>query len=300
MTGIKKTEHVPVLLNEVLENLKITKNGWYIDGTFGLGGHSREIIKKEGRVLGLDQDKETINKGTVEYRGEIKSGALILEKASFSTLKTVAAKHNIIPKGILLDLGFSSWQLDQSGRGFSFSKNEIMDMRMDPENQGVRACDLVNGLYENELFKLISTYGEDPLAKQIASKIVAKRKTHRIEIATELATLIEDVYKHYYHNKSLKNPATKTFQALRIVVNDEINSLIQGMQSALEVLENKGKLAIITFHGLEDRTVKKTFAAWEKYGRGNLVYKKPIYPSDEEISQNLRSHSAKLRIFNKN
>jgi len=299
MTGIKNTNHIPVLLTEVIESLNIKPKEWYVDGTFGFGGHSKVIIQRGGNVLGMDQDSQVIAQVRLTYSQEIKQNRLILENANFSTLKDIAAKHQIVPSGILLDLGYSSWQLDESGRGFSFLKNEILDMRMDPQNQAVRACDLINGLYEKELWQMITNFGEDPLAKQIAKKIVEKRKLGKIETTIQLGTIVNDVYRHYYRGKSLKNPATKTFQALRIVVNDEINVLEKGLQAAMEILKPNGNLAVITFHGLEDRLIKQRFAQWSKDGLGKNYYKKPIYPSALELSENPRSHSAKLRVFSK-
>jgi len=289
--------HIPVLLEETITALAIKADQWYVDGTFGFGGHSREIIKRGGKVLGIDQDEESLKNAVKIFESEINKGKLVLEKSNFRSLAEIASKALVKPLGILLDLGFSSWQLDQSGRGFSFLKNEFLDMRMDPTNQAVKAKDLVNGLYEKELGKLIDSYGEDPLAFQIARYLIRKRKEKPIENTFDLANLIRDVYKHYYHGRSSTNPATKTFQALRIAVNDEINALKEGLEGAINILASGGVLAVITFHGLEDRTVKKTFQHWTDLDLGVLVSKKAIIPSEEELKQNPRSHSAKLRVF---
>jgi len=299
MTGIKKTDpvHIPVLLKETVLALNIQPEMWYVDGTFGWGGHSREIITMGGRVLGLDQDKESINLAKKQFDKEIKEGRLILEQGNFRSLSAYAAKHNLKPEGVLLDLGFSSWQLDQSGRGFTYMRNEPLDMRMDPHNYSVKARDLVNGLYENELAKLIQSYGEDPLAKMIAKQIVKLRKIKAIETTTELAQIIRDVYRHYYHSRSSTDPAAKTFQALRIAVNDEMNALREGLSCAMEILKSGGRVAVISFHGLEDRIVKKMFQDWVEKEEAELFLKKPALPDESELRANSRSHSAKLRVL---
>ncbi len=297
MTGIQRTVHYPVLLKESIDSLDVCPNAWYIDGTFGFGGHSKEILSRGGKVLGIDQDKQTIEIAEKDFSESVKSGSVILKHANFRTLKEVTQTLKIKPEGVLLDLGYSSWQLDESSRGFSFLKDEPLDMRMDPQNQGVRARDLVNGLYEKELSKLIESYGEDPLARQIAKQIVKQRSLRHIETTFELASIIRDVYKHYYHSRSSKDPATKTFQALRIAVNDEINALKEGLRGAFEIVSAGGCVAVITFHGLEDRVVKKQFQAWIDSEQAKQSDKKPTLPSQNELIANPRSHSAKLRII---
>jgi 16S rRNA (cytosine1402-N4)-methyltransferase len=293
---ITSNYHTPVLLKEAIDGLQVKPAEWYVDCTLGGGGHTKEILLRGGKVLGIDQDKSALKAAGENLKN---AGEVIFVQTNFSHLEEVVKKHNINPLGVLFDLGVSSHQFSGQGRGFSFQIDEPLDMRMDVENQTVTARNLVNGLYEKELEKLIATYGEDPLAKRIASAIVRARGVKPIETTFELSEVVSEVYRRVYRKPSRINAATRTFQALRIAVNDEINVLKDGLEGASKVLVSGGRCAVITFHGLEDKIVKTSMLRWEKKGLGETITKKPFIPSEEEVSKNPRSRSAKLRIFEK-
>ncbi|MGI5828503.1 MAG: 16S rRNA (cytosine(1402)-N(4))-methyltransferase RsmH [Patescibacteria group bacterium] len=288
--------HTPVLLEEAVDALNVQIGQWYVDCTLGGGGHTKEIVRRGGKVLGIDQDKDSL----AEARENLKeAGEVRFQKANFSALEAIVREENITPAGVLFDLGVSSHQLSGQGRGFSLQVDEPLDMRMDPETQTVTARNLVNGLYEKELEKLITTYGEDPLAKRIAAAIIRTRSSKPIETTRELADLVAEVYKKTYRKPSRIHPATRTFQALRIAVNDEINVLKEALVASLKVLKPRGRCVVISFHGLEDKVVKTSFRVWETKTLGKTLTPKPIIPNEEEIYKNPRSRSAKLRIFEK-
>lgn len=290
--------HTSVLLQEVLENLSIKKGKHYIDATLGGGGHTFAIAQAGGNVLGIDQDKDAL--AYVQKRLDADETSLQnhikLVQGNFSALLEIAKGNGYIHvAGILFDLGVSSHQLDEGERGFSFLKEAPLDMRMD-QRLSVTAKDLVNGLHKGELTELFQKYGEEPFAKRIAEKIVETRKTQPIAITTQLAQLVRECYPN---GKTKVHPATKIFQALRIAVNDELFSITTALPQALELLESKGRIAVITFHSLEDRIVKQTFVDFAAKGLGKIITKKPIEPNEEEIIANPRSRSSKLRIFEK-
>jgi len=290
--------HTSVLLQEAVDGLKVTKGKWYVDCTLGAGGHTKEIVSRGGNVLAIDQDKEAIVEAKKQLPEDVQEN-VVFRKANFSKLADIVTEENVKPAGVLFDLGVSSYQLTGNKRGFSFQVEEPLDMRMDPETQTVTVRSLINGLYEKEIEKLISLYGEDPLAKGIARAIVRARSLKPIETTVELAAIVGEVYKRAYRKPSKLNPATKTFQALRIAVNDEINALKDGLNAAVEVLQPGGRCVVISFHGLEDKTVKTTFTNWEQESKGIKITEKPVIPSVEEMEKNPRSRSAKLRIFEK-
>lgn len=285
--------HIPVLLKETIDFLNIKKGSKYIDATLGGGGHSLQIAKKGGRILGIDQDPEAVEFAQKNF---VSNGLeIITERASFTHLEEVAIKHGFKPaSGILFDLGVSSFQFDTPHRGFSFQEDSALDMRMDPD-LAVTAKDLVNGLTENELEKLFTVYGEENWSKAIAKKIAASRLHNQIKTTGELAGLIEQTvgFKEHIH------PATRVFQALRIAVNDEINSLKDALPQAFDTLESGGRLVVISFHSLEDRVVKTNFNDLERDGKVVILTPKPILPDGEEADQNPRSRSAKLRAIEK-
>jgi len=263
----------------------------------GAGGHSLEIVKRGGIVLGIDQDKDAIEEVKSRIQNsEFRIGEEItIVQGNFSKIAQIA-KENGFERvaGILFDIGVSSHQLDTNERGFSFMSQGPLDMRMDT-NLGVSAADLVNGLTKGELIELFTKYGEEYNAKKIAEAIAQARETNPIRTTTELADIISQIVP-----KSGKiHPATKVFQALRIAVNDELNSLEQGLRQAAELLDSNGRLVVITFHSLEDRIVKKTFEELEEGKLGKVITDKPIVPTDEEIIANRRARSAKMRIFQK-
>jgi 16S rRNA (cytosine1402-N4)-methyltransferase len=290
--------HTSVLLQETIEQLQIKAGGKYIDGTIGGGGHTFEILKHGGRVLGLDVDEEAlefVEKG-LGIRDQELGENLILVNGNFRDIDKIAREYRFNNvSGILLDLGISSHHVDEAERGFSFLKDGPLDMRMD-KNLGVTAEDLVNGLTKNELYELFTKFGEEGFARVISNSIVNARKIKKIETTAELAQVIKRAVP--YAKKGI-HPATKAFQALRIAVNDELNSISETLPKALSLLESSGRLAIISFHSLEDRIVKQAFIGFEEKHLGRIITKKPIVPSDEEINENNRSRSSKLRVFEK-
>jgi len=295
--------HSPVLLKEVIENLKIKKNGKYIDGTVGGAGHSEAILKLGGNILGIDYDPEALN-----YAREHLSAACPfpdesreldaswrLVRGNFKNLGKIAKENNFQPvDGILLDLGVSSHQLETPERGFSFNSDESLDMRMDPELK-VTAQDLINVLNKGELEKLFQKFAQEKRSRQLAEAIVDARSVSPIKTGRQLAEIILKV--KYKTGKI--NPATQIFQALRIAVNDEINNLKEVLPEALKILKPGGRLAIISFHSGEDRIVKQFFRDQEEKGLIKKIFKKPLSPSFEEVKANPRSRSAKLRVAEK-
>jgi len=291
-----KKIHVPVLLDETINSLNIDPKGFYIDCTLGDGGHSFEIFKKlskDGLLISIDQDQHAIDFVKDYYKEEIK-GNWIFEKSNFSKIKNIASKYSKNADGILMDLGISSRQLEESfNRGFSYlEEDEPLDMRMD-EDLAVKAKDLLVVLPEKELTKLFTVFGEEKFARKIASEI--KRKITDINTVGDLTRLVYRVVPAAH--QSSKNPSRRVFQALRIAVNDELNSLKQGLDNSFEILNINGRISVITFHSLEDRIVKDFFNNSVDSGKGVLLYENVIAPTDNEIRENPRSASAKLRTI---
>lgn len=290
--------HIPVLLKETGEFLNIRKGGKYIDATLGLAGHSLEILKRGGWVLGIDVDEESLGKarGMIQEAGFLE-GAIIVQ-GNFKDIRGIAVDNKFVPcNGVLFDLGMSSWQLEESGRGFSFQRDEPLDMRMD-KSSAVTAADLLNGLSRDELAKLFQKYGEEQSARRIASAAVRARTLRPFETTGDLARVIRGVMGDKGDGEKI-NPATKVFQALRIAVNDEINNLRSALPQAFEVLVRGGRLAVISFHSLEDREVKKFFLSLKRKATGDVITEKPTRPSVREIRENPRARSAKLRVVEK-
>jgi 16S rRNA (cytosine1402-N4)-methyltransferase len=289
--------HRPVLLNEVIEGLNIKPNGFYIDCTLGDGGHSNKILSQlssQGLLLSIDQDQHSID--FVKKYYEIPSNWLIVNDNFLNIKKIVKSiETDRKPLGILMDLGISSRQIEEEkGRGFSFQeKEQPLDMRMDEQLQ-VTALDLLKVLNEFELVKLFKMYGEEKHAKAIAKEI--KENISEISTVGDLTSLIYNVVPVA---KSNKDPSRRVFQALRIAVNDELNALKDGLDSAFEILKTDGRLVVITFHSLEDRIVKDYFTNKEKSSAGENLTKKPILPTEDEIKTNPRASSAKLRMLKK-
>ncbi len=307
--------HVSVLLNETIESLNIKPDGIYVDGTLGGAGHSFEICKRlneNGRLIGIDQDEDAINAATLKLM-QYNERAMII-RDNYKNLVTRVKELGIENvDGILLDIGVSSFQLDTKERGFSYmEKDAPLDMRMDNRNP-LTAEMIVNEYDENEIFKIIRDYGEDKFAKNIAKHIVAERSKGRIKTTGELAEIVRHaIPKKFWIDGP--NPAMRTFQALRIECNKELEVLTDSIDGMIDFLAPSGRLAIITFHSLEDRIVKEAFKRNEnpctcpkefpvcvcgKKSKGHVVTKKPITPSAEELEINSRSHSAKLRVFEK-
>lgn len=283
-----RQEHIPVLLKEVLEALNITPGKKYIDVTVGLGGHAFEIVKRGGIVLGVDRDPETIEK-LKESRDQGIKEKLVLISGSFGDIAQIAKENGFEQiAGILFDLGYSSWQLDQSGRGFTYAKDESLDMRYDLKTQIITAADIVNTATKEELVDILSTFGEEEHADRIVTKLIRSRPlgtTNQLVISIKTAVRDEE-----------NRHTARVFQALRIAVNDELDELKKALPVAIDLLETGGRMAVISFHSLEDRIVKQVLKESEKV---TIITKKPIVSTFEETKQNSRARSAKLRVAQK-
>lgn len=301
-------EHIPVLLEEVLGGLDIRPDGIYVDGTVGGAGHSRQIasrLTQGGMLIGLDRDPDAVQTAAERLAGY---PAKVLH-CNYSELRSALDSLGIgCVNGVLLDLGVSSHQLDEAERGFSYHQDAPLDMRMSQE--GLSARDIVNTWEQGEITKILWDYGEERFAPKIAAAIVRARESAEIETTGELAELIRSAIPQKFRRE--KNPCKKSFQAIRIAVNDEFGHLRKGLEAAFDALQPGGRLAVITFHSLEDRIVKRQFAAWcagctcppdfpqcvcGKKPKGRLVTRKAISASPEELQENRRSHSAKLRLI---
>ena len=286
--------HKPVLVKEVLENLNPKENENFIDGTVGEGGHANEILKRIGplgKLLGMDLDNSQIERSKVnlvDFKERI-----ILENYSYANVKEVVKRINFNPvNGILLDVGFSSWHLE-SKKGFTFQEDECLDMRYSEKND-LTARKIVNEYSENEIERILREFGEEIFSKQIARKILEKRKFKKIENTFELKNIIQEAISSKFKYSKI-HPATRTFQALRIAVNEELDNLTKFLPDAFDLLEKGGRIAVISFHSLEDRIVKNFFREKEKLNQIKILNKKPIVASSEEVIENPRSRSAKLR-----
>ena len=287
--------HIPVLIKEVLELLDPKENENFIDCTVGEGGHATLILEKNkplGKVLGIDLDENQIN----NCKLKIKDERLVLVNDSYINIKEIVEKIEFgTVNGVLLDLGYSSWQLEESGKGFSLQRNEVLDMRYNDE-QLLTAKIIVNEYSEDQIGKILKEYGEEKFAKQIAKKIVEERKIGKIESTLQLVEIIKKAISSK-HSYSKIHFATRTFQALRIAVNDELNNLNKVLPDIISVLSPKGRIVIISFHSLEDRIVKFFFKNREKEGSIKILTKKPLTAKFDELKANPRSRSAKLRAF---
>jgi len=287
--------HEPVLLNEVIQYLAVKKNGKYIDATVGGGGHAQAICNLNGQLLGIDCDPEALNSAR-EYLTTACPTSWRLASGNFKDLKQIALNNDFAKvDGVLFDLGVSSYQLTSARRGFSFNSDEPLDMRMDP-SLAVSAQDLVNGLTQKELEKLFWEMSQEYRFKRLAKAIIEQRRLKPIKTGRELSEII---IKAVGRGKSKIHPSTKVFQALRMVVNDELNNLRQALPQALELLKEKGRLVIISFHSGEDRIVKQFFKRMEEEEKLKILTEKPIGPREEELELNPRSRSAKLRAAEK-
>jgi 16S rRNA (cytosine1402-N4)-methyltransferase len=288
--------HIPVLLKETIEYLNVKPNTNFIDATFGEGGHSLEILKNNGprgKVLGIEVDKDLYKK---TKQREIPR--LILVNDSYVNLKKIVQERKFKPiSGIVFDLGMCSWHIDESRRGFSFLKNEPLDMRFDVNNS-LTAFEIINFWPSDEIEEIIRKYGEERYAKKISEAIREARKKERISSTLQLVNLLKRVLPRNYENHRI-HFATRTFQALRIAVNHELENIEKGIREGIEILNPQGRIVVISFHSLEDRIVKNIFKDFEKRGIIKILTKKPIIPSSEEIKQNYRAHSAKMRVAQK-
>ncbi len=291
--------HESVLLAETLDRLVTDKGGLYLDATLGLGGHSESLLKKlsaQGKVLGLDADPEAL--AEAGHRLQAHSGRFHSVRANFRSLGGVLEKEGFFPlSGAMFDLGVSSLQLDKPSRGFSFRFEGPLDMRLGPDG-GLTAEQIVNRWPAEQIAMLLTEFGEEPDAEKISRAIVARRAKKPFTTTLELADCVESVVPRTGHH-----PATRTFQALRIAVNQELEALTRGLETVVPYLKNGGRLCVITFHSLEDRIVKNVFASFVSQGScayiGKGDAKSAIVPTEEEIARNPRSRSAKLRVIEK-
>lgn len=305
-------KHTSVLLGETIDALNIQPDGVYVDGTLGGGGHSYEICRRlsgKGRLIGIDQDAAAITAAS-ERLGEFKDKVTII-RSNYCEMKEKLAGIGVTgADGIILDLGVSSYQLDTADRGFTYREDAPLDMRMD-QRQTRTARDIVNGYSEMELYRIIRDYGEDKFAKNIAKHIVRAREEKPLETTGELIHVIKAAIPMKVRAVG-GHPAKKTFQAIRIELNNELGVLSDSLDDMIELLNDKGRICIITFHSLEDRIVKNGFRKNEnpcicpkefpvcvcgRKPKGRVLTRKPIIPGEEELKENSRSKSAKLRVF---
>ncbi len=286
--------HTPVLVKEVIEYLNISENSKIVDATLDGGGHTTAILEKYPgvKVLGIEFDP-------VLFKSlQLNNDRLIKINDSYVNLKTIVEKYDFKPDGILFDLGLSSWHYEESGRGFSFKRNEILDMRFNPELQPESAVDIVNKSSEDELMELISYLGEEQFAGNIAKNIVRTRREKPIVMTEDLVDVISRSVPEWYKHRKI-HFATKTFQALRVAVNDELGSVRKGLTTAIDVLKPGGRLVMIAFQGLENKVAKKVFKEKQKEGIIEFVVKETIKPSWEEQKSNPRARSAKMKVIQK-
>ncbi len=296
-----ESNHVSVLLNESIDGLQISEGDVIVDATLGAGGHSREIAKRFGgrvSIIGFDLDTHALS--IAEDAVKNAGGMLTSIHDTFAELENActASGINKIDKA-LFDLGVSSMELGASGRGFSFMHDEplLMTLRNPITSDTLTAEQVVNGTNEQELADIIYSLGEERFSRQIAKAIVTARRKKRIETTFELSDIIKNAVPRGYRNGKI-NPSTKTFQAIRMFVNDELGAIEKGIKGAWNLLNTNGRIAVISFHSLEDRVVKNLFKELSKTN-GKLITKKPIVPSRDEVIRNRRSRSAKLRIIEK-
>ena len=305
--------HKSVLLDEVIESLNIKPDGYYVDGTLGGAGHALEVIKrlKGGRLIGIDQDADAIKAATerlIDYKNRV-----IIVRDNYVNIENILKREGIDKvDGIYVDLGVSSYQLDTTDRGFTYRFDAPLDMRMDDRNE-LKASDIVNNYSEAELFHIIRDYGEDRFAKNIAKHIVEYRNKKKIETTFELVDIIKSAIPMKIQVTG-GHPAKRTFQAIRIELNKELEVLKDSINVMIELLKPGGRLSVITFHSLEDRIVKQAFKKAESpcvcpkkfpvcvcgnKSKGRVITRKAVLPSKEELEENSRAKSAKLRVFEK-
>ncbi len=305
--------HKPVLLRECIELLRVKPDGFYVDGTVGGGGHSSEILRKlgsGGKLLGIDRDSEAIEAAGTKLSQIRTDGKFELRKGTFSNIADYCGERR--PDGILLDIGVSSHQLDEAERGFSYKADAPLDMRMD-RSCGITAADVVNGYPQEEIVRILREYGEERYAGRIAGAIAGRRRKAPIKTTLELAETVKSAVPAKYLSGE-GHPAKRTFQAIRIEVNDELGELTKALDSAIEILGAEGRLVVITFHSLEDRIVKNRFRNAQfpctcppdfpvcvcgKKPKGRVVTPHPVTAGEDELKDNNRAHSAKVRAFEK-
>ncbi len=305
-------EHKSVLLNEIIKNLSIKEDGTYVDATLGGAGHALEVCRRlsqKGHFIGIDQDEDAIESSKLRLKDYMDRVDIV--KSNYVNIKNILESLNVDKvDGIYIDLGVSSYQLDNAERGFSYRFDSALDMRMD-KSFDITAQDIVNDYSEQELYRIIKNYGEDIFAKNIAKHIVIARKEKRIESGLELVEIIKRAIPKKFQITS-GHPAKRTFQAIRIELNKELEVLENSLETMIDLLKPNGRLLVISFHSLEDRIVKNIFKRCENpctcpknfpvcvcgnKSKGKVLMRKPILPSEEESEANPRAKSAKLRIF---
>jgi len=289
-------QHIPVMLNEAIEHLALKPKSIIVDGTLGMGGHAAEILKSigpEGLLIGIDRDELSLQKAEEHLKNY--GGQCNFVHDDFKNLSSILSDNSVKRvDGILLDLGISSFQLDNNERGFGIRSDGPLDMRMDTDSH-ISAYDLINSLSENEIATILKDYGEEKFYNRIARKMVAERAKHPITTTGELRQVVLKSLpfkkKHYRIH-----PATRTFQAIRIAVNRELESLEFATDDCISKLNVGGRLVVISFHSLEDRIVKQHFKNFAKLGQIRLIVTKPLRPTEQEILHNSRARSAKMRV----
>lgn len=292
------TYHTGVLLQEGVDALKVRRDEKYIDATLGGGSHTVEILNRGGTVLGIDVDPEALEYNKANNAAQIADGKLTLARGNFTGIDEIAKNLGFDKvSGIIFDLGVSSHQLDTPSRGFSYQKSGPLDMRMDPD-LAVKAADLINAGGKGELYDLFKNFGEEHRARIISESIISARKVAPITTTDQLVEVLAKAYGFNNITDFARAESSKrVFQALRIAVNDELGVIRTALPKALGLLENGGRLAVITFHSLEDRIVKQLFVQFEGEKLGLIITEKPVLPTESEMRQNPRSKSSKLRVF---
>ncbi len=294
--GEAKELHRPVMTGRVMEVLSVEREEWYVDATLGQGGHTCAILALGGRVVAFDVDPEAIARAR-EFLFPGHEERLILVPSNHRDMGEILASWEIRPRGVILDSGWSMNQAGSERAGLSFEGTGPLDMRLDP-TLPVTARMILEESSAEELACLLSNFGEEPLAFGIARALVQSRSRGRLPgTPRDLAAFVSGVYYRKGFRRSRRHPATRTFMALRIAVNQEIDSLVKGLEGVRPILQPGGRLAVLSFHSREDREVKHLFRNWVREKRGELLFPKPLVPSDEELSENPRSRSAKLRVF---
>lgn len=286
--------------NEVIEYLNIRPGAKIIDATLNGGGHSAELLQKfpDIKILGIEWDPKIFEEAKFKIQNPKFKSNIILTNDSYVNLKKISEEHDFKPDGILFDLGASSWHYEKSGRGFSFMRNEPLDMRFNPKITEHTAADIVNTASREELEDILKKYGEEKFASEIAKGIVERRRINPINSTEELVDVIFGATPAWYQKRKI-HPATKTFQAFRIAVNDELDNVEKGILSAIDVLVSGGRLVVISFHGLEDKIVREIFKIKAKEGLIEWVTRGTVKPKWKEVRNNPRARSAKMKIVEK-
>jgi len=288
--------HKSVMLDEVIEYLNIKPGSKIIDATLNGGGHTGGILEKypDVKILGIELDPDIFQ----DFQSNSIAGEVISVNDSYVRLKTIAENRDFLPDGILFDLGVSSWHYERSGKGFSFMRDQPLDMRFNPKVQTLNAANIINGSNLKELADILSKYGEEKFALKIAKAIVNRRKINPLNSTSELVEVILEATPAWYKRQKI-HPATKTFQAIRIAVNNELENIEEGILSAIDILNKGGRLIVISFHGLEDKIVREIFKQKAKEGMIRWVVKGTVKPKWQEVKSNPRARSAKMKIIEK-